>query len=49
VGLRPELVCEVSYDYVQSGHRFRHAARFLRWRDDKRPQDCLFDQVREDV
>ena len=46
VSVEPKLVCEVSYDYVQSGYRFRHAARFLRWRDDKRPEECLFDQVR---
>ncbi len=43
--VEPTLVCEVSYDFVQSGHRFRHAARFLRWRDDKRPDECTFDQV----
>lgn len=42
----PVLVCEVSYDYMQAGQRFRHAARFLRWRDDKRPEECTFDQVR---
>ena len=46
VSVEPKLVCEVSYDYVQSGHRFRHAATFIRWRDDKRPDECLFDQVR---
>jgi ATP-dependent DNA ligase len=45
--VEPTLVCEVSYDYVQSGYRFRHAARFLHWRDDKRPEECLFDQVRD--
>ena len=27
------------------GSRFRHAAHFLRWRPDKRPQDCLYDQL----
>jgi ATP-dependent DNA ligase len=42
--LRPELVCEVSFDYLQ-GIRFRHAARFLRWRDDKLPRDCDFEQI----
>jgi ATP-dependent DNA ligase len=46
VSVEPKLVCEVSYDYMQSGYRFRHAATFIRWRDDKRPEDCLFDQVR---
>ncbi len=40
----PELVCEVSFDHLQSG-RFRHASRFLRWRPDKAPRDCDFDQL----
>ncbi len=44
VPLRPELVCEVRYDKLQ-GDRFRHAATFLRWRDDKRPEECTFDQL----
>jgi ATP-dependent DNA ligase len=42
--LRPERVCEVAYDHMQ-GSRFRHAAQFLRWRRDKRPQDCRYDQL----
>lgn len=42
--IRPERVCEVNFDYLQ-GSRFRHAARFLRWRDDKAPQECTFDQI----
>jgi ATP-dependent DNA ligase len=42
--LRIERVCEVKYDHMQ-GDRFRHAATFLRWRDDKRPQDCRYDQL----
>lgn len=46
VAIRPELVCEVSYDFMQGDWRFRHAARFLRWRDDKRPEECTFGQVR---
>jgi len=41
--IRPELVCEVSFDYLQ-GLRFRHAATFKRWRHDKPPEDCRFDQ-----
>ena len=45
--VEPKLVCEVSYDYMQSGVRFRHAARFHRWRDDKAPEECTFDQVRD--
>jgi len=42
--LRVERVCEVKYDHMQ-GDRFRHAATFLRWRDDKAPQDCRYDQL----
>ena len=42
--LRLERVCEVKYDHMQ-GERFRHAALFLRWRPDKRPQDCRYDQL----
>jgi ATP-dependent DNA ligase len=42
--LRIERVCEVKYDHLQ-GERFRHAAIFLRWRPDKRPRDCRYDQL----
>ena len=42
--LRPERVVEVAYDHMQ-GDRFRHAAQFVRWRPDKRPQDCRYDQL----
>ena len=42
--LRIERVCEVKYDHLQ-GTRFRHAAIFLRWRPDKRPADCRYDQL----
>ena len=42
--LRIERVCEVKYDHMQ-GDRFRHAATFLRWRNDKAPQDCRYDQL----
>ncbi len=42
--LRPERVCEVAYDHMQ-GTRFRHGAKFVRWRPDKRPQDCRYDQL----
>jgi ATP-dependent DNA ligase len=42
--LRIERVCEVKYDHMQ-GDRFRHAAQFLRWRPDKRPEDCRYDQL----
>jgi ATP-dependent DNA ligase len=44
VPLQPTLVCEVRYDFVQNG-RFRHAATFLKWREDKRPSDCKADQL----
>jgi len=42
--VRVERVCEVKYDHLQ-GDRFRHAAVFLRWRSDKRPADCRYDQL----
>src|SRR5438445_12006438 len=42
--LRPERVCEVAYDHMQ-GTRFRHAAQFVRWRLDKQPRDCRYDQL----
>jgi ATP-dependent DNA ligase len=42
--VRIERVCEVKYDHMQ-GSRFRHAAVFQRWRFDKRPEDCRYDQL----
>jgi len=42
--LRPELVVEVAYDHMQRT-RFRHTAQFRRWRLDKKPQECTFDQL----
>jgi ATP-dependent DNA ligase len=42
--LKPTLVCEVRYDHY-SGGRFRHGTKFLRWRPDKKPAQCTFDQV----
>jgi ATP-dependent DNA ligase len=42
--LRPELVVEVAYDHMQ-GNRFRHTAQFRRWRPDKKPSDCTFEQL----
>ena len=42
--LRIERVCEVKYDHMQ-GDRFRHAAVFLRWRTDKAPSECGYDQL----
>lgn len=46
VELRPELVIEVGYDHAASG-RIRHGARFHRFRDDKAPKECKFDQLDE--
>ncbi len=44
--LRPERVAEVAYDHLQ-GDRFRHATTFKRWRLDKSPADCRYDQLEE--
>jgi ATP-dependent DNA ligase len=44
VSLDPVLVCEVSYERIQGG-RFRHAATFVRWREDRDPRSCTFEQV----
>ncbi|GCD97940.1 ATP-dependent DNA ligase [Embleya hyalina] len=46
VPLRPEPVCEVAYDHVQ-GDRFRHTTRFRRWRTDKDPAECTYEQLAE--
>ena len=45
VTVKPILVCEVGYDKLEAGQRFRHATRFLRWRIDKKPKQCGFDQI----
>ena len=42
--LRPELVVEVAYDYME-GSRFRHTGQFRRWRPDRDPKSCTFDQL----
>jgi ATP-dependent DNA ligase len=42
--LRPELVVEVAYEHLQNG-RFRHMSHFRRWRPDKKPSDCTFEQL----
>ena len=42
--LKPKLVCEVQYDHF-SGGRFRHGTKFLRWRPEKKPSQCRFDQI----
>ena len=42
--LRPELVVEVAYDHME-GNRFRHATHFRRWRSDREPGSCTYDQL----
>lgn len=44
-GLRPELVVEVTYDHV-TGNRIRHGTKLVRWREDKAPQECKLEQLR---
>jgi ATP-dependent DNA ligase len=44
VSLRPELVVEVTFDHT-SNNRIRHGTKIVRWRDDKDPRDCLFEQL----
>ena len=44
VSLRPELVVEVTFDHASDG-RIRHGAKIQRWRDDKPPRQCLFEQL----
>jgi ATP-dependent DNA ligase len=44
VALRPELVVEIDFDHVSAG-RIRHGAKLRRWRDDKDPRECRFDQL----
>jgi ATP-dependent DNA ligase len=46
VEVRPEIVCEVRYDKMESD-RFRHGTHFKRWRPDKQPSDCRYDQLEE--
>ena len=46
VSLRPELVIEVGYDHASAG-RIRHGTRFLRFRDDKAPRECRFEDLDE--
>jgi ATP-dependent DNA ligase len=48
VPLRPERVVEVRYDHLE-GRRFRHTAQFLRWRPDRDPRSCTYDQLEETV
>ena len=44
--LKPKLVVEVAYDHF-SGERFRHGTSILRWRPDKAPRQCTFDQLKQ--
>jgi ATP-dependent DNA ligase len=44
ISVRPELVCEITFDHV-SARRIRHGAKLLRWRDDKPPEECTIDQL----
>jgi ATP-dependent DNA ligase len=44
VPLKPKLIAEVRYDHV-TGCRFRHGTKFLRWRPDKKPSQCTFEQI----
>jgi len=46
--LRPERVLEVGYEHME-GRRFRHTAQFKRWRDDRDPESCGYDQLEEPV
>ncbi|MGV0871784.1 ATP-dependent DNA ligase [Mycolicibacterium sp. XJ879] len=49
IPVRPEKVCEVAYDQMEgntvNGRRFRHAVKFRRWRPDRDPRSCTFDQL----
>jgi ATP-dependent DNA ligase len=46
--LRPELVVEVAYDHME-GTRFRHTAQFRRWRPDRDPRSCTYEQLDQPV
>jgi ATP-dependent DNA ligase len=48
VALRPERVLEVAYDHME-GERFRHTAQFRRWRPDRDPRTCTYEQLEEPV
>ena len=49
VAIRPERVAEVAYDHMENGVRFRHTARFRRWRPDREPESCTYAQLEEPV
>ena len=48
IPLRPELVVEVRYEHME-GDRFRHTAQFKRWRPDRDPRSCTYEQLEEPV
>ncbi|MEU7316816.1 ATP-dependent DNA ligase [Streptomyces sp. NPDC007083] len=48
VPLRPERVCEVAYDHME-GERFRHTVLFRRWRPDREPRSCTYEQLEQPV
>ena len=48
IPLRPSRVVEVRYDHME-GPRFRHTAQFVRWRPDKDPHACTYEQLAEPV
>ncbi|MER6088144.1 ATP-dependent DNA ligase [Streptomyces bluensis] len=49
IPLRPERVAEVAYDHMENGVRFRHTARFRRWRPDRSAESCTYGQLEEPV
>jgi ATP-dependent DNA ligase len=46
--LDPKLVVEVAYDHME-GHRFRHTAQFRRWRHDRDPESCTYEQLERPI
>jgi ATP-dependent DNA ligase len=48
VALRPERVVEVKYEHME-GDRFRHLAHFVRWRPDRNPESCTYEQLEQPV
>jgi ATP-dependent DNA ligase len=48
VPLRPEQLVEVHYDHME-GERFRHTAQFNRWRPDRDPRSCTYEQLEQPI
>jgi ATP-dependent DNA ligase len=46
--VKPKLVVEVRYDHV-TGDRFRHGTKLVRWRPDKAPRQCTFEQMQDEA